>query len=105
MQNNLEWCKKKLVKFLYSILSRLGVIEKSSPFKRIPAPRLDRVNNSFVLRHIKFIFGKEILWDDMLQPHSLLLWLLGFHGKKYFNNPFVFIFGTELHGPGSCYGY
>ena len=46
MQNNLKWCKKKLVKFLYSILSRLGVIEKSSPFRRIPPPppRLDRVN-------------------------------------------------------------
>ena len=49
MQNNLEWCKKRLVKFLYSILSRLGVIEKSSPFRRIPPPpppRLDRVRNN-----------------------------------------------------------
>ena len=50
MQNNLEWCKKKLVKFLYSILSRLGVIEKSSSFRRIPPPpppppRLDRVKD------------------------------------------------------------
>ena len=46
MQNNLEWCKlAKFAKFLYSILSRLGVIEKSSPFRRIPPlpPRLDRV--------------------------------------------------------------
>ena len=61
MQNNLEWSKKKLVKFLYSILSRLGVIEKSSPFRRIPPPppRLDRVNTgnqptkqkSMFLRH------------------------------------------------------
>ena len=41
----LNGVKKKLVKFLYSILSRLGVIEKSSPFRRIPPPppRLDRV--------------------------------------------------------------
>ena len=38
MQDNLEWCKKNLVKFLYIILSRLGVIEKSSPFRRIPPP-------------------------------------------------------------------
>ena len=30
---------KKLVKFLYSILSRLGVIEKSSPSRRIPQVR------------------------------------------------------------------
>ena len=51
-KENFKTCKiilngvKKLVKFLYSILSRLGVIEKSSPFRRIlppPPPRLDRV--------------------------------------------------------------
>ena len=34
------------------------------------------------LSHIKFIFGMEIPWDDMHQPHSLLLWLLDFHDKK-----------------------
>ena len=54
MQTNLEWCKKKLVKFLYSILSRLGVIEKSSPFRRIPPPRLDRVNKwyDWLINHV-----------------------------------------------------
>ena len=50
MQNNLEWCKKKLVKFLYSILSRLGVIEKSSPFRQIPPSRLNRVKDTFPAR-------------------------------------------------------
>ena len=50
-KENFKTCKiilngvKKLVKFLCSILSRLGVIEKSSPFRRIPPPppKLDRV--------------------------------------------------------------
>ena len=43
-KENFKTCKiilngvKKIVKFLYSILSRLGVIEKSSPFRRIPPP-------------------------------------------------------------------
>ena len=43
-KENFKTCKimlngvKKLVKFLYSIFSRLGVIEKSSPFRRIPLP-------------------------------------------------------------------
>ena len=40
---------KKLVKFFYSILSRLGVIETSSPFRQIPPPpppRLDRVKET-----------------------------------------------------------
>ena len=52
-KENFKTCKiilngvKNLVKFLYSILSRLGVIEKSSLFRRIPPPpRLDRVNES-----------------------------------------------------------
>ena len=63
MQNNLEWCKKKLVKFLYSILSRLGVIKKGSPFRRIPPPpRLDRVNK----------LNKSIV-DSCSKPVFLLL--------------------------------
>ena len=52
-KENFKTCKiilngvKKLVKFLYSILSRLGVVEKSSHsggFRPPPPPRLDRVN-------------------------------------------------------------
>ena len=45
----------------------------------------------------------------MILPHSLLLWLLGFHDKKDTSMTSLFcidfIFGTELHGPASFYGY
>ena len=34
------------------------------------------------LSHIEFILGMKIPWNDMNQPHSLLLWLLGFLGKN-----------------------
>ena len=37
--------------------------------------------NSFVSSHIEFIFSMEVPWD-MHQPHSLLLWLQGFHSKQ-----------------------
>ena len=32
--------------------------------------------------HIEFILSMEIPLDNMHRPHSLLLWLLDFHGKK-----------------------
>ena len=35
-----------------------------------------------VLHCVEFIFGMDIPWDDIHQTHSLLLWLLGFYGKK-----------------------
>ena len=38
--------------------------------------------NCFVPSHIEFIFSMEVPWDDMPQPHSLLLWLLGFYDKQ-----------------------
>ena len=45
----------------------------------------------------------------MIQPHSLLLWLISFHDKK---DPLITslfyidsIFGAELHGPASFHGY
>ena len=45
----------------------------------------------------------------MILPHSLLLWLPGFHDKKDTSITSLFcidfIFGTELHGPASFYGY
>ena len=45
----------------------------------------------------------------MIQPHSLLLWLPDFHDKKYTSVTSLFyinfIFGTELYGPASFYGY
>ena len=34
------------------------------------------------LNHMEFIFSREIPLDDMHQPHSLLLWLLGSMVKK-----------------------
>ena len=31
----------------------------------------------------------ELPWDDMLQPHSLLLWLLGFYDKQKIPQQFL----------------
>ena len=39
MQSNLEKCKNKVVKFLYSMLNRLGDIEECSSFRWIPQVR------------------------------------------------------------------
>ena len=51
----------------------------------------------------------EVSQDNRHQPHTLLLWLLGFYGKKDTSiTPLSlvdFIFGTEIDGPASCYGY
>ena len=45
----------------------------------------------------------------MIQPHSLLLWLLDFHDKNDTSITFLFyvdfIFVTELHGPAGFHGY
>ena len=38
MQNNLEGRKTRLVKFLYSILNRLGDIVKADPPPNLPPP-------------------------------------------------------------------